>query len=177
MFFFAFLLISSPSSSEEALQKTLEFQYQQRLEKLQKENESLRTQIKELQTKITSSEQCSSIEISNPKTYSKTQTRISSEEERTYRSALSQAQAENWDEALLNFESFVHQFPKSSLAPNAIYWMAQIYLQKNEKALAKSELERILTDYPKSDRAKRAQARLESLNSEPVLKESLRKEP
>lgn len=88
-----------------------------------------------------------------------------SEERDLYHYALKALREDRWDDGILLMESFVHQFPTSEFADNAIYWIAQAYLQKNETGLARVELERIIKDYPRGDRAKRALARLQALES------------
>lgn len=84
-------------------------------------------------------------------------------DQKAYREALKDVQAENWNEALISMEAFVRGFATSELADNALYWMAQIYIEKGEFELARTELNRLLKSYPNGDRAKRARARLKSL--------------
>jgi len=88
------------------------------------------------------------------------------EETELYHQALKSIQSEDWEEGLLRMEHFVHYFGKSKLAGNAIFWMAQVYLQKNEKALARDELLRLLRDYPSSSRAKQAKELLVKIQAD-----------
>jgi len=83
-----------------------------------------------------------------------------------YHSALQAFREDRWDDGILLMENFVKTYSRSDLADNAIYWMAQGYLQKNEPGLARAELERIIKVYPKGDRAKRALARLQILEKD-----------
>jgi len=92
--------------------------------------------------------------------------KTSTEEQKTaYRNALRLVEGD-YNEAILAMESYVQTFPQSDLADNALYWIAQLYIQKNEFQLAKAELNRLLELYPISDRAKRSKATLSSLDPE-----------
>ncbi len=106
--------------------------------------------------------------------------RLRSEQQAYYSEALELIRQESWDEALVRMESFAHQYPESSFADNAIYWMGQIYLQKNERALARDEFKRILKLYPNGDRSERADAQIRLLDDRPVndsqISESQKKE-
>ncbi len=168
---FSLLLVLAEDTSN--IEKALQFQYNQKLSKLEEENLKLKQKITELkQAQIT---QCSSPNDEPPEEFTikgreqKSSTLNSfrktnaKERERLYRSALGLAQAEQWNDAILAFENFAQEYAESELADNAIYWIAQIYLQKNEVGLARVELERLIKLYPHGDRAKRASARLLSL--------------
>lgn len=74
-------------------------------------------------------------------------------EKELYKKALSEIRSENWNQSIISMESFAQQNPQSHLADNAIYWMAEIYIQKKEYRLAHDELTRLIRDYPHSDRA------------------------
>ncbi len=82
-----------------------------------------------------------------------------------YHLALRAFREDRWDDGILMMEYFVNRFPKSDLADNAIYWIAEGYIQKNELGLARAELQRIIDLYPRSDRASRALAHLEKLEN------------
>jgi TolA-binding protein len=152
-------LLIAAGTSEVELKKALEFQYSQKLASLQNENKKLKSELENLKKSKVSCPAPAKTDESLALHLSPT----TNEYQALYKEGLALAQLEKWDEALLTFESFVHRYPESDLADNAIYWMAQIYLQKNEIGLARAELERLLKFYPKGDRAKRAQARLLSL--------------
>lgn len=85
-----------------------------------------------------------------------------------YHSALRAFREDRWDDGILMMEYFVNRFPKSDLADNALFWIAQAYIQKNELALAKNELERLIKQYPRSDRAARAQVRLQIIEESTI---------
>lgn len=90
--------------------------------------------------------------------------RNAQEERKLYSQALKTIAAESWDEALLRMEHFVRYFPTSDLADNAIYWMAQIYMRKSERGLAMAELQRLIRDYPSSDRSEQAARLMDKLH-------------
>lgn len=81
-----------------------------------------------------------------------------------YQEALTAVGYEKWDEALLLFESVARNFPSSTQADNAVYWMGKIYLYKKEPELALEEFNRLLELYPKSERALLAKTEVEKLN-------------
>jgi TolA-binding protein len=151
----AIALIQTNEDSD--LVKTLEFQYQEKLSQVTKENNALKTEIQRFKSKKANDDSNQSAPVIIKRSESL------AEQKSLYREALRQIQDEKWDDAILTMESFVHRFPKSALADHAIYWIAQVYLQKNEIALARAELERLIQNYPKGERAKRARARLLTL--------------
>lgn len=81
-----------------------------------------------------------------------------------YQEALTAVGYEKWDEALLLFESVARNFPSSTQADNAVYWMGKIYLHKKEPELALEEFNRLLQLYPKSERTLLARNEVEKLN-------------
>ncbi len=87
------------------------------------------------------------------------QTPSTEQQKRSYREALRLVET-NYHEAILAMEGFAKDNPESDLADNAIYWIAQLYIQRNEVNLARDELLRLLERYPNSDRVKRARATL-----------------
>lgn len=87
------------------------------------------------------------------------------EERKLYSEALRSIGAESWDEALLRMEHFVRYYPDSDLADNAIFWMAQIYLRKQERRLALAELNRLIRDYPSSERNEKAVALISEIST------------
>lgn len=145
--------------------KALEFQYQQQIQALQLENAKL-------QNELASKKVCPKVE--NKKTDVVEST---ARERKVYREALKDIQNENYNEAIVSMETFVRNFPKSDLADHAIYWMAQIYLQKGETDLARAELERLIRDYPHGRRVKRAKTRLKELARTPAGESILMKDP
>lgn len=64
----------------------------------------------------------------------------------------------NYDKAIPAFQSFVKQYPTSSYAPNAHYWLGQLLFNKGDKAGAKAQFQTLVSKFPKSP--KRADALL-----------------
>jgi TolA-binding protein len=152
----AVLLLIYASDDTDLRNKALEFQYEQKIAAVNQELQFLRIENSKLKAKH---EECDPIVAPLPKSHN----RAESSERKIYRDALREIQEEKWDDAILSMEGFVRMFPQSELADHALYWIAQIYLQKNEVGLARAELERLIKTYPHGERAKRAQARLLSL--------------
>ncbi len=155
IYLFALLGIHSmpPGPSPEDLRKALEFQYESKLLELRKELAKTQAELAELKKQ---SPQCSE-PASGPRAR-----RVSRKKEMRahYQNALRLMADENWQEALIQLESFAQQYADSELADNAIYLMAEIYLQKGEIRLAQAELQRLLRQYPKSDRKLESQSHL-----------------
>lgn len=55
--------------------------------------------------------------------------------------------------AISGFESFLQRFPNNSYASNAQFWLADCYFNQQQYALAKSEFERVINDYPNAAKA------------------------
>lgn len=151
-------------------------QLEEQIKKLKSENKTLKSQVKKL-SKLIKGATCT-INESSPKTESSAENllptlkmkadsfpapRSPNEEKQLYEKALKTIETENWDEALLRMEHFIKYFPQSSMADNAIFWMAQIYLQKNEPELARAELIRLDQLYPESERTQQAKLILKDL--------------
>jgi len=137
------------ASTLEDQRQALEFQYEIQLNELRadlaKKDKELREAKKELLT-------CTSGEIPNQTLKAPTKNQI----KKAYQDALRLLDDDKWNEALLAFEGFVRSYPRSDLADNAVLLMAQIYELQNESLLAKGELQRLLQNYPKSERRKEA---------------------
>jgi tol-pal system protein YbgF len=58
----------------------------------------------------------------------------------------------NYDLAVAGFESFLRQFPTTSLAAHAQYWIGESYSNKREYRSAVDAYERVVNNYPKSDK-------------------------
>jgi tol-pal system protein YbgF len=58
----------------------------------------------------------------------------------------------NYDLAVAGFESFLRQFPSTSLAAHAQYWIGESYANKREYRSAVDAYEHVVTSYPKSDK-------------------------
>lgn len=58
----------------------------------------------------------------------------------------------NYDLAVAGFESFLRQFPSTSLAAHAQYWIGESHANKREYRPAVDAYERLIATYPKSDK-------------------------
>lgn len=58
----------------------------------------------------------------------------------------------NYDLAVAGFESFLRQFPSTSLAAHAQYWIGESYANKREYRSAIEAYEKLTANYPKSDK-------------------------
>jgi tol-pal system protein YbgF len=63
-----------------------------------------------------------------------------------------------YDQAIVEFQQFNQQFPQSTYAANAHYWLGQLLFTKNELAQAKQEFQLVVEQYQQS--TKRADAML-----------------
>lgn len=57
-----------------------------------------------------------------------------------------------YDAAIPEFESFIRNYPNSSYAPNAHYWLGQLLFNNNELAKAKTHFERVVTNFPEASK-------------------------
>ncbi|MBU1619963.1 MAG: tol-pal system protein YbgF [Gammaproteobacteria bacterium] len=82
----------------------------------------------------------------------------------TYESAVNLVLKDrNYDAAIPAFENFVRSYPNSSYAPNAYYWLGQLFFTKNELLKAKAQFERVVAQYPQSAKAADSLAKLGQL--------------
>lgn len=95
--------------------------------------------------------------------------KASDTQKQLYAEGLRHIRNDQLDEALIVMENFAKSFPESELADNALYWMGEVYLQKNEISLARDEFSKVLRFYPKGDRFSRAQAQLAQIDGPQFL--------
>lgn len=62
----------------------------------------------------------------------------------------------NYDLAILGFGDYINYFPRTSLAPNAQYWIAECYYEKKDLQKASEEFEKLLQSYPTSEKTPKA---------------------
>lgn len=67
------------------------------------------------------------------------------------------------DDAKAGFEAFANEYPRSSLMPNALYWMGEIHLVKNDQDAALAEFSRVVDNYPEHPKAADAHYKLGTL--------------
>ncbi len=68
------------------------------------------------------------------------------------------------DDALAGFEAFARDFPDSALVPNAIYWMGEIYLVKNDQQAAMKRFTQVVDTYPAHQKSADAHYKLGTLH-------------
>jgi tol-pal system protein YbgF len=73
-----------------------------------------------------------------------------------YNSALNDYQAGRYDLALNGFREYLRLYPDGASPDNAQFWIGKIYLDQRQNEPAIRELERLLADYPETDKAAQA---------------------
>jgi tol-pal system protein YbgF len=68
-------------------------------------------------------------------------------ERERYDAAMGMLQAADWSGAQEAFQSFVHDYPKGSLAPNAAYWLGETYYVRKDYANAAATFARNYRTY------------------------------
>ncbi len=76
----------------------------------------------------------------------------SSEGLRRYETAYRDLQRENYQLALMNFRSFLAEYPDTRLSDNAQYWIGEIYYAQGQFNQAVEEFRRVIDDYPGQDK-------------------------
>ena len=71
-------------------------------------------------------------------------------ETRAYEAAQSQRRLGNYQGAIVAFQNFINQHPKSTLAPRAQYWIGDSYFNLRDFKLAISSQQALLKSYPDS---------------------------
>lgn len=83
-----------------------------------------------------------------------------SNETNTYQKAYELIQSKNYDNALMALKSQVKNFPEGEHAPDAHYWMGEIYMLKGELDLAANEFTLLFQNYPQYSKASDALLKL-----------------
>ena len=71
-------------------------------------------------------------------------------ETRTYEAAQGQRRVGNYQGAIVAFQNFIKQYPKSNLAPRAQYWIGDSYFNLRDFKLAIGSQQTLLKTYPDS---------------------------
>jgi tol-pal system protein YbgF len=58
----------------------------------------------------------------------------------------------DYDAAIPAFESFIQQYPQSSYAPNAHYWLGQLQYTRGQREQASQQFNKVVNDYPQSNK-------------------------
>ena len=70
-----------------------------------------------------------------------------------YKNALNDYTEGNYDLAIEGFRSYITLYPKTSLLPNAHYWLGESFYRRKNHDLAIKQFELFLKDYPKNAKA------------------------
>jgi tol-pal system protein YbgF len=73
--------------------------------------------------------------------------------EEIYKNALSDYTKGNYDLAIAGFRTYIENYPRTSLVPNAQYWLAESYYGQKNYAQAIEEFEVVIRDFPDSPKA------------------------
>jgi tol-pal system protein YbgF len=77
-----------------------------------------------------------------------------------YRQAKSDYDKGNFDLALAGFQNYIAQFPDTSLAAAAQYWIGECYSSKKDYSKAIEAFGSVITSYPKSDKVPGAKLKI-----------------
>ena len=69
----------------------------------------------------------------------------------------------NYDKALVYFSKIYTKYPKSSLSPRALLYIARSFLKSNKKDEAKATFAEVINKYPKSKQAKSAEKEMKEI--------------
>src|SRR5512146_27763 len=78
---------------------------------------------------------------------------ISATEQSVYGQAFDALKAGNYSVAISGFQGFLSQYPSSSLAPNAEYWLGEAHYVNRDFAAAESAFQTVLDKWPSSSKA------------------------
>jgi tol-pal system protein YbgF len=84
-------------------------------------------------------------------------------EQAAYDAAYEQLKQGKMDDAQTEFQAFVAAYPGSSYVPNALYWMGEIALVKNDTQGALAQFNRVVDSYPAHPKAADAHYKLGTL--------------
>ena len=70
--------------------------------------------------------------------------------EEVYRNALNDYTKGNYDLAIAGFRTYIQNYPKTSLVPNAQYWLGESYYSQKNYAQAVEEFDVVIRDFPDS---------------------------
>lgn len=109
----------------------------------------------------------------------------SAEETRAYEAAQSQRRVGNYQGAIVAFQNFIKQYPRSTLAPRAQYWIGDSYFNLRDFKLAIGSQQTLLKTYPDSPSVPDAMLNIassqiemgESLNGKRTLEDLVAKYP
>ncbi len=77
-----------------------------------------------------------------------------------YKAAYKEIRSRNFSQALTDFQMFVQQYPNSRYAPNAHYWMGELFLLKNDVNNAIKQFQTVISKNPQDPKAADAMYKL-----------------
>jgi tol-pal system protein YbgF len=80
--------------------------------------------------------------------------------DRLYQTAYQDLMDDRFQLALAGFRRFLEGFPRTSLSDNAQYWIAEVYYEQKQYALAVDEFRRVVDEYPGQDKVPAAYYKL-----------------
>ncbi len=95
-----------------------------------------------------------------PKNTANLQTGDPAAEPKVYKAAYALVKNQQFDEALSAFDDFILLYPSGEYAPNAHYWLGELYLYKSDLPEAIKEFSVIVDDYPQHRKAPDAMFKL-----------------
>ena len=87
-------------------------------------------------------------------------------EKKAYDSALDILSKKKNDQAVTAFIAFVKAYPKGTYAPNAHYWLGELYNMKSKKDLAANEYDIVVKQFPGSTKVPDSLLKLATLHAE-----------
>jgi tol-pal system protein YbgF len=82
------------------------------------------------------------------------------EEQQSYDAAYDKVKSGNYSEAIVNLKKFLGRYPSGVYAPNAHYWLGQMYLLKGDGRNAAKEFDGLIKQYPQTPKIKDAKLKL-----------------
>lgn len=87
-------------------------------------------------------------------------------EQHAYEAGLAQMKANNYGGAIQTLQAFLNQYPQSTLAPSAQYWIGNAHYALRDFKSAISAQERLLANWPENNRAPDAMLNIASSQAE-----------
>lgn len=93
-----------------------------------------------------------------------------------YQAAFNLLATKQWDAAAKAFRDYLRDHPDGQFAPNAHYWLGEIYFQQKNLTQAELELNYVVTQYPASSKVSDAQLKLAILHAQQGKTDQARQE-
>jgi len=81
-------------------------------------------------------------------------------EYQSYEKAYSLLLQKQYDQAILGMQAFLQQYPNGKYAPNANYWLGELYLLQGKLPQATSSFSQVIAKFPKSNKVPDAMLKL-----------------